>query len=220
VVTPPNEGSETPQFSTAEYAHVPGTERCRICSNFISGEYYRINNQMACANCARQAQAGQPTDSHAAFLRGLLLGIGAAIVALAAYATFTIVTNFYLGYLALGVGWFIAKAIKQGSNGLGGRRYQIAAVLLTYASISLAEIPIFLHHLLQNPKVTTSLPTILARHWPPLLRTGIASPFLQLRDPIHGAIGLFILFIGLRIAWTMTAAKPLTVDGPYSLASA
>jgi len=240
IVTPPATVSAAPQFSTAEYAHIPGTERCRICGNLVSGEYYRINNQMACSNCAQQAQAGQPTDSHAAFLRGLLLGIGAAIVGLIAYATFTIVTGWYLGYIALGVGWFVAKAIAKGSNGLGGRRYQIAAVLLTYTAISMAAIPIGISYAIKHqhapvakqqsanpfpedsqavhptaqPKPSINWGSLIGQ----LLIMGLAEPFLALQDPLHGAIGLFILFIGLRIAWTLTAAKPLDVDGPYSVA--
>jgi hypothetical protein len=49
-----------------------------------------------------------------------------------------------------------------------------------------------------------------------LMLIGVASPFLELQSPLHGLIGLFILFIGLRIAWQMTAAKALDVDGPFS----
>jgi hypothetical protein len=231
-----------PQFSTAEYAQTPGTDRCRICGNLIAGEYYRVNNQMACATCAQQAQAGQPADSHAAYLRGLLLGIGAAIVGLAAYATFTVVTGWYLGYIALGVGWFVAKAIAKGSNGLGGRRYQITAVLLTYTAISMAAIPIGISYAIKHeqpkairkssdnpfpgennsvqpsetqPKQEVHLGAFAGQ----LLLLGLASPFMALQDPFHGAIGLFILFIGLRIAWQLTAAKRLEVDGPFSLAN-
>ena len=49
---------------------------------------------------------------------------------------------------------------------------------------------------------------------------GIASPFLGFsRSPGSAAIGLFILFIGIRIAWTLTRAKALPITGPYSLAA-
>jgi len=48
---------------------------------------------------------------------------------------------------------------------------------------------------------------------------GLASPFLALTNPVQGAIGLFILFIGLRIAWQLTQARSLSVDGPYSVTS-
>ena len=204
-------GSDVPQFATAEYAHIPGTERCRICSGKIFNDYYRVNNQMACAKCAGEAREGQPSDSHAAFFRGLLLGIGAAILALILYATFTIVTDFYLGFIALGVGWLVAKAMLKGSNGIGGRRYQIAAVLLTYAAISVAAVPIGIAGAIKQTPAQLNLGEFGMK----LLMRGLASPFLDLQDPLHGLIGLVILFVGLRIAFQLTAARPLDVDGPY-----
>jgi hypothetical protein len=44
---------------------------------------------------------------------------------------------------------------------------------------------------------------------------GLASPFLELADPFHGAIGLFILFIGIRIAWQTTRETGPVLDGPF-----
>ena len=197
---------------------------------------------MACSKCAAEASNGQPANSHAAFMRGLLLGVGAAVIGLVLYASFTILTDLYLGYIALGVGWFVGKAMMKGSHGMGGRRYQIAAVLLTYFAISVAEIPIWIAVSMKHPTPATqtqrstdaggdSSPATDANSNPPepalrgkptfvklavqLLFIGLASPFLELRDPLHGVIGLVILFVGLRIAYTMTAAKPLEVDGPY-----
>ena len=87
-----------------------------------------------------------------------MLGIGAAIAGMIVYAAFTIVTGWYIGYLALGVGYLVAKAMKKGSHGLGGRRYQVAAVLLTYAAISVAAVPIgisyAIKHKQQKPAAT------------------------------------------------------------------
>jgi hypothetical protein len=240
VVTPPTAVTDLPQFATAEYAHIPGSERCRICSNLISGDYFRINNQMACANCAQQALSGQPADSHAAFARGLLLGIGGAVLGLILYAGFAIATGWTIGYVALAVGWLVGKGMIKGSNGLGGRRYQIAAVILTYAAISLSAIPIAIGDYLKNPEASagksqngaasaensgnqsSSAPKssssenfgALAGR---LLLMGLASPFLEFSaSPASAALGLFILFIGLRIAWTLTQARALAVEGPYS----
>jgi hypothetical protein len=147
--------SETPQFATAEYAHIPNTERCRICNGAISGEYFRVNSQMACGKCAQEAREGQPSDSHAAFARGLLMGMGAALVGLIIYSTFAIATGMTIGYLALVVGWLVAKGMMKGSNGMGGRRYQIAAVLLTYAAISLSAIPIWITVAVKDAKAKT-----------------------------------------------------------------
>jgi len=233
--------SAAPQFATAEYAHIPGTERCRICSSLVSGEYYRVNNQMACTSCGAQALQGQPTDSHGAFLRGLLLGVGGAVLGMILYSTVVIVTGWSIGYLALAVGWLVAKAMMKGSNGMGGMRYQIAAVVLTYAAISISAVPISIASAIKDGQfghsrqsasspqtsgnadasagspegdqagTAPSLGAVALQ----LLLLGIASPFLELQDPGHGIIGLVILFVGLSIAFRQTAARPLNVDGPY-----
>jgi hypothetical protein len=48
---------------------------------------------------------------------------------------------------------------------------------------------------------------------------GLASPFLELANGFGGIIGLFILFLGIRAAWSLTsgvdAAAP-DISGPYS----
>jgi len=45
---------------------------------------------------------------------------------------------------------------------------------------------------------------------------GIASPLLELQDPVHGLIGLVILFVGIRFAWRFTAGRTLAVSGPHT----
>jgi len=45
---------------------------------------------------------------------------------------------------------------------------------------------------------------------------GLASPFLELSDPAHGIIGLIILFVGIRIAWKITAGRPVNILGPIN----
>lgn len=214
-------GSDTPQFTTAEYAHIPGTERCRICNSLISGEYFRVNGQMACGKCAGEASHGQPSDSHAAFARALLLGAGAAMVGLALYATFAIVTGLTIGYLALAVGWLVAKGMMKGSNGVGGLRYQVVAVLLTYAAISMSSIPIIISQLMKDSHAKTQQSqqasvdsdadaqqlssasgaqkkeVHLGAAAAQLALWGLASPFLELAQPGSGILGLIILFVGL-----------------------
>jgi hypothetical protein len=44
---------------------------------------------------------------------------------------------------------------------------------------------------------------------------GLASPFLELQNLFHGLIGLVILFVGIRIAWQLTAGPKLEVLGPF-----
>jgi hypothetical protein len=199
---------------------------------------------MVCEGCVQQLQSRFPTDSHAAYVRGLIFGIGAAILGMILYAGFTIVTGFYIGYVSLAVGWLVAKAIMLGSKGIGGRRYQIAAVILTYAAVSIAAVPIALsykmkeksaQHSSTQPKQQASQDeqdTQPEQAAPPpkpsmaaallqLLLIGLASPFLELQDPIHGVIGLVILVVGIRIAWRITAGtQSLNIQGPYENSSA
>lgn len=235
----------TPQFGTAEYAGVAGTEHCSICKQLISGRYYRVNGAMACSACGERAQLEGPKDSHSRYMRGLIFGIGGAILGLILYATFEIATGLIIGYVALAVGYIVAKAIKMGSRGAGGRRYQITAVALTYAAVSLAAVPVYISIYAKSEKAkptaqiqeqpsdttaadenTTSGPTAKPRmeFGAALLQLaliGLASPFLELSgDPFHGLIGLVILVVGIRIAWRMTAGSETQIYGPFESASA
>src|SRR5260370_40909907 len=90
----------------------------------------------------------------------MVLGVGGGIAGLILYSGFGIATGIRLGYIALAVGWLVGTAIKKGSNGIGGRRYQIAAVALTYAAVSLSAIPVGIYYLLKerNPAQTSQSP--------------------------------------------------------------
>jgi hypothetical protein len=136
----------SPQFGTAEYLGKPGNDHCQFCRQPIAGNYYRINGSMACGGCAQTMRGALATDTHAAFMRALLYGIGAAIAGMILYAVFEIATGLIVGYVSLAVGWMVGTAMMKGSNGVGGRRYQITAVLLTYAAVSMAAVPVWIHY--------------------------------------------------------------------------
>jgi hypothetical protein len=48
-----------------------------------------------------------------------------------------------------------------------------------------------------------------------LLLIGLASPFLALENPLGGAIGLVILFVGMNIAWKLAAGPKVEILGPF-----
>jgi hypothetical protein len=241
-MTNANIDNTTPQFGTAEYLGSPGADRCHFCQQPIAGSYYRLNGAMACRGCAEKAQSELPRESHADYMRALLFGIGAAIAGLILYAAFEIMTGIIIGYISLAVGWMVGKAMMKGSNGHGGRRYQITAALLTYAAVSMAAIPIWIHYAGeqrhaqrtsqqqqltdearqqnqdsgQQPESTPAKPAMdRGKAFLQLAFLGLASPFLELSDFFHGAIGLFILFIGIRIAWQTTQERLPAIDGPF-----
>lgn len=232
----------TPQFGTAEYIGKSGNDHCHFCHRPIAGQYYRANDSMACADCARQAHDELAKDTHAAYMRALAFGIGAAIVGLALYAAFTIVTGLAIGYVSLAVGWMVGKAMMKGSNGVGGRRYQITAVLLTYAAVSMAAIPIWLHYAHEHdqprneqqslqdeqrqleaesgrPNTQAVRPQVSVATWlGRVALIGLASPFLEVWGggvSLSWLIGLLILFVGMRFAWRITAGLPLKIYGPF-----
>src|SRR5260221_11698475 len=95
---------------------------------------------MVCGNCFDHIQRERPRDSHTAFVRAVLFGLVGFAIGLIAYAGFEIMTGISIGYLALAVGWIVGKAMMIGSGGIGGRRYQLTAILLTYAAVSMAGI--------------------------------------------------------------------------------
>lgn len=208
-------GTKTPQFATAEYAPNGSKMTCAACRQPIGGSYFKVKGAPVCAGCTEQIRAKMPKDSPAAFARAVVLGIAGALVGLALYVAFALATGLIIGWVSLAVGWIVGKAMHMGSGGVGGRRYQVVAVLLTYVAVSMSAVPIVLYqhgqirHIAMTGKVLARLAWI-----------GIASPILVLRGTVSGLIGLVILFVGIRFAWRFTAGQTLQVSGPFSAASA
>ena len=217
-----------PQFATAEYSAQPGEAICKSCGKSITGAYYRVNGVPVCGNCAQRIKDQIPLDSHSAFVRGICFGVGGAILGLALYVGFALATGWIAGFVSLAVGYIVGKAIVFGSGGVGGgRRYQVAAVLLTYIAVSMAAVPIAISQQIKQKNAQqqahASYPTTAAKPKTSPLRAlgvltviGLASPFLDLANPAHGAIGLIILFVGIRVAWRLTAGRVVNITGPIN----
>lgn len=235
--------SSTPQFSKAEYGK---PAECSQCKQPFAGAYFIANGRTLCGPCGERLKREGSIDRPGAFIKALLVGSVAAIIGLVLYAGFTILTGFYVGYVSLAVGFIVGKGITIGSGGIGGRKYQIAALILTYAAVSMAAIPIAFHQMSiagktqqevrqgaagSTPGATSqpatpgdtekdgekmSFGAAMAR----LALIGLASPFLELSEGIGGFIGLIILLVGLRIAWRITGRAPLEISGPFDAATA
>lgn len=222
-------GSKAPQFATAEYAGKPGEAVCTSCGKAIIGAYYQVNGALTCASCAERIREQMPKDSQASFVRAVLFGFGGAMLGLVLYVAFALITGLIAGIISLAVGYIVGKAMVRGSGGAGGRRYQVAAVVLTYMAVSLSAVPIALSQYTkqhsaqqqQQAQTTDAAPQPapkprmgFAKAMGALALLGLASPLLGLSHPAQGIIGLIILFVGLRIAWRITAGKPLNIVGP------
>lgn len=234
------------QFGTLE----PSTQTggfCQACRQPINRSFYRVNNAMICGRCADRVRRERPQDSHSAFVRAILFGVAGFALGLVLYAGFAILTGITIGYVSLAVGFIVGKAMLIGSKGAGGRRYQIAAVLLTYAAVSMASIPIAIHYMkkdrAEQPSAQKQAPVekssvdgasqgqpssetadqprtqmSAGRAIGMLAGLGLASPFLELSEGSSGIIGLIILFVGMRFAWRMTASRGgAAMEGPFEL---
>jgi uncharacterized protein (DUF983 family) len=205
---------DTPQFTTAEYAADSSKMSCAVCRQPISGSYFKIKSSPVCAGCTEKIRAKMPRDSHGAFARAVVFGIVGAVIGLTLYVAFALATGLIIGWVSLAVGWIVGKAMRMGSGGVGGRRYQVVAVLLTYFAVSMSAVPIALYESGQIHHIQ------LGRALGRLAWLGVASPVLELRHTVSGLIGIIILFVGIRFAWTFTAGQALQVSGPFSAASA
>jgi hypothetical protein len=126
------------------------------------------------------------------------------------YVTVALVTGLVIGFASLAVGLIVGKAMFFGSKGVGGRRHQIAAVLLTNVAVSMSAVLIAIsqirqQHAAQQAGAHTAGESEkkmdLGKAIGLLAFLGVASPFLDLQDPVHGLIGSVILFVGILIAW-------------------
>ena len=229
-------------FDRAEYHGAPPPpDQCAICQRGITTEYFRVGGHLACQTCAQQAQSLVLPDSHKAYSRAVLFGIGAAIAGCVGY-TLMAMTGFMIGYVAIAVGWAVGKSMKAGSVGRGGRRYQITAALLTYAAISMSFIPLAIRDLSHRKPATavaqqhgpqtpgspaatsptppqkTALPSIggLLKLLAILFGIGLISPFLTFTYSVgHGLFTLLFLFIGIQTAVVLTKKEAVEVDGPF-----
>ena len=143
----------------------------------------------------------RPPSTNEAFARALLFGVAAAALGSVGYALFSL-TGFMVSIVAVGIGWLVAKAMMTGSGGLGGRRYQVAAVLFTYFAVTIGDL---LHPLWKLYTFGAPASRLLS---PLILKYAILGPFLGLQNGINGALGLLILFFGLRAAWQIAAGGP------------
>ena len=227
------------QFQRAEPIEAGETsvnvQRCVLCKAPITGTYFHAQGQVVCPMCAGRIQSGQQAPPATSLARAALYGAGAALAGCILYAAVAILLNLQIGIIAIAVGFLVGKAIRVGSNGLGGRPQQVLAVLLTYFSITTSHIPVYIYHISKNPQKLAQAKQNSAKQAPAPtdsearkpVRIGIAgaivmlllifaaAPFFGLTTGISGFISLFIIFIGLQQAWRLTGRSDILVMGPY-----
>ena len=227
--TPPDPPpAEDLQFKSAEYES--GSPRCVFCKNPITGVYYRYAGEMACENCGRQRGEMLRPAGAGVFGRSVLFGIGAAIAGCIIFALVGL-TGYSFSLISILVGWMVGKAMRKGSGGRGGRKYQLVAVLLTYGAITTSYIPEFLRAEWNRQETEKKKDSEQVKAAPEPVSAGqaavafaililfsMAAPILIIMDsPGGGLLNALIIFFGLWQAWKLTQGDPYDVNGPFQL---
>jgi hypothetical protein len=216
------------QFQKVELADSRPT--CVSCKSTIQNSYFHLAGRTICPTCAELARASQGRPGNTGVLRGFLFGLGAAVACAIGYAVISIATNLQFALIAILVGYLVGRAVRIGSGGLGGRRCQILAVVLTYLAITTSDIPLIIKGAREAAKKeeATKGPAPVQPAKPiatpqvaialvVLTGIAIASPFLQLADGVSGILGAVILAVGLMQAWKQTKRDERLLMGPYTV---
>jgi hypothetical protein len=131
-----------PPTSAKSAPGLASKDRCEKCGQLVEHWYFRVNGAMHCLSCAKSARNFGTKHNDTAYTRAFLFGMSAALVGILIYSAFGIVTGWMLGYFTFVMAAIIAKMMRIGSKGIGGRRYQWTALMLTYATVSLSAVPI------------------------------------------------------------------------------
>ncbi|HEY2901730.1 MAG TPA: hypothetical protein VGL59_14200 [Polyangia bacterium] len=135
------------QFETAEPvgaspAATAAALPCANCKQPMAGEYFEIAGQTICTNC-RQAVGAvlAVAASKERFVLAAVYGAAAAVAGGFVWWAVRAATGYEIGLVAVAVGFLVGYAVRAGSQGRGGRRFQILALVLTYLGITLNYVP-------------------------------------------------------------------------------
>jgi hypothetical protein len=144
--------SDDLQFEKAEYADPSTAAACAGCQRGLSGTYYAVGDQILCPSCAESLRARLADQGSRAgrIVRATGAGLGAAALGSLLYYAIIALTGYELGLIAIVVGYGVGVAVRWGSYGRGGWRYQGLAMALTYLSIVTAYVPPILQGLRAN----------------------------------------------------------------------
>jgi hypothetical protein len=141
-------------FDKAAYSTPVEPKTCAGCKRLIPSEYYEAGGQIICGGCRDQLVG--TTGDRWAFWRALLYGGLAAAAGTVVWALIIHLTGYELGLIAIAVGIGVGLAVRKGSGGRGGWRYQTLAMVLTYLSITTSYVPIVVKGVLAGAKQKTA----------------------------------------------------------------
>lgn len=135
---PPDAGTPL-QFERAEFATPASGQTCAVCKTSITDTYFALGGAVVCPSCSERLMGR--AGGRATFLRAWLWGGAAAVLGTIVWFAIVKLTGMELGLVAVAVGYAVGLAVRRGSYGRGGWKYQLLAMFLTYASIVSSYVP-------------------------------------------------------------------------------
>lgn len=130
------------QFEQAEPSEAEATQdvQCVGCGQALSS-YFEVNGRVACERCKDKLLASRSASHVPGLLRASALGALAAALGAGIYYAVSEITGYEFGLMSIVLGLMVGFAVKRGSKGRGGWRYQALAMFLCYASICSTYVP-------------------------------------------------------------------------------
>ncbi len=210
----------------------PARIDCASCGDTLWEVYFSIGAVEVCGRCREgfSAHVEQPV-SFDRFALATLLGTGAAVLGAIGWLLITTLSGYEIGLVALAVGWAVGGAVRRGSGGLGGRPYQVVAVLLTYLAIVSTYVPEILSafdraessevsQAVEDSNATRHAGAVAMPDFPEVrdlaraMVFSLAVPFLLGSDNL---IGIFIIGLALFEAWRRNRRVVLLFAGPLQV---
>lgn len=131
------------QFDVAERVEGPATApTCATCGTTIASTYFERGGAIVCPDCReRMLAARELGTSLSRFGRAALFGGGAAVAGALLWYGVSKLTGYQFSLIAIVIGYGVGWAVRFGSFGRGGWRYQALAIFLTYTAIVSTYLP-------------------------------------------------------------------------------
>jgi hypothetical protein len=241
--------SEPIQLDRADFTEPkPAGPRCDVCGNTLLGNYFEINEKMACERCRYAVEESfNQRGGAGGFLKAALAGLGAAVAGSILYYAVREATGYEIGLISILVGWGVGKAVHWGSRGKGGWVFQSLAVFLTYMAIVSTYLPAILAEIGKQVDKEKAAATAPAQEGGAATGTasGKAPRPAKAEEPItfgqamlgfgailllaaavpfmagaQNLIGLLIIAFGLWEAWKINRRTALSISGPFQVGAA
>jgi hypothetical protein len=171
---------------------------------------YRIGDKAVCDRCAAAIGQMQQLNQFAAgpWFFGALFGFGAAVISGFVWALIVKATRYELGLVAIGIGFFVTRAVMRGAGGRRGPSIQVLSVLLSLLGIFVGKGLIGAWAMWDD----------IRKQLEPGSNETLFRVFIFFVGPFIIFQGMDLLWYGLAIweAWRIPRAIRIPIQGPYS----